>query len=109
MARRDDGTDVAEALPREQRDARRRQHARAERGAARRRDAGRERLLEQRARAARVASDDDARRRDPVPRAGDPDRGLTQPERELRREIEIRDAPDAVRSEERAAHGSQAP
>ena len=56
---RDDGAEARALLAHEPGDARRRQHAGAQRDAARRGDAGAQRVLEHRPRAARVAPDDD--------------------------------------------------
>ena len=98
MRRGDDGAEVE----REQRDGRRRKHAREHRGAAGGRDAARERLLELDAGGARVAPDEDAA-------AAGPERdGLAELLDELGRQALADDAADTVGAEVATRHGARA-
>ena len=114
---RDDGAEARALLAHEPGDARRRQHAGAQREAPGGSDAGAQRVLEHRARAARVAPDDDrgpvgtALARDTAPRrararARPPGRGRRRWRRRARRPFRTAGQPREAASASRTAGGA---
>ena len=100
VRRREHRAAVVAVLAHEHRHAGRGQHPGAQRAPARRGDAGAERVLEQRAGAARVAADQHRRRRRAA-LAGAADGRAAEPERELRAQRRrVGDAADAVGTEQ---------